>query len=107
MARVYVDHLRPCDVVLAGAVGGLMAGVPSTVHALATRRSPIEATVAAGTLLLPAERRPAVLMAAAVPVHAALSVGWAAVLAVTLPRRRAGAAGVAAAGAAAGLLIAA
>lgn len=109
MARVYVDHLRARDVVLAGAIGGLVAGVPSTVHALVTRRSPLEATVAAGTLLLPGERRPVVLMAAAVPVHAALSVGWAAVLAATLPRRGAGAAGATgvAAGAVGGLLIAA
>jgi hypothetical protein len=98
---------------VAGTIGGLMAAVPSTVHALATRRSPIEATMAAGTLVLPGESRPAVLMAAALPVHAALSLGWAAVLAATLPRRRAGVAGGAAGGAlgaggaAAGLIIAA
>jgi hypothetical protein len=97
------DRLCPRDVVLAGAVGGLVAGAPSTLYALATRRSPIEATMAAGTLVLPNEHRPAVLVTAALPVHAALSLGWAAVLAATLPRRRA--AGVA--GATAGLAIAA
>jgi hypothetical protein len=113
MARVNVDHPRLRDVVVAGVAGGIVAGVPSTVHALATRTSPIEATVAAGTLVLPGERRPGMLMAAALPVHAALSVGWAGVLAAilpamvpTMPRRRAAATG-AAAGAAAGLVIAA
>jgi hypothetical protein len=85
MARVDVDRLLPRDVVVAGVVGGMVAGLPSTAHALATRRSPIEATVAAGSLLLPDERRPVVLMAAALPVHATLSLGWAGVLAVTLP----------------------
>jgi hypothetical protein len=120
MARVDVDHARLRDVVVAGVAGGLMAGVPSTVHALATRRSPIEATIAAGTLMLPGERRPAVLMAAALPVHALLSVGWAGVLSATLPPllpavppaplpaspRRLVAVTGAAAGAAAGLVIA-
>ncbi len=91
---------------VAGAAGGLFAGVPSTAYALATRRSPIEATVAAGTLVLPGESRPVVLIAAALPVHAALSVGWAGVLAAMLPARPSR--GVAAAiGAAAGLVIAA
>jgi hypothetical protein len=94
------------DAVVAGVAGGILAGVPSTAYALATRGSPIEATVAAGTLVLPGESRPVVLMAAALPVHAALSVGWAGVLAATLPptpRRLA----AAATGAAAGLVIAA
>ena len=37
-------------------------------------------------MLLPRERRTPVLLAAAVPVHLALSLGWAAVMAVALPR---------------------
>jgi hypothetical protein len=69
-------RLRPADVLLAAAAGGLVAGLPSTLHALATGRRPLEATLAAGTLVLPAGSRPAALLAAAVPVHAALSVGW-------------------------------
>jgi hypothetical protein len=44
------------------------------------------ATRAAGTLLLPGERRALPLLAAAVPVHLALSLGWAALLDRTLPR---------------------
>jgi hypothetical protein len=42
---------------------------------------------AAGAMLLPREQRTAVLLAAAVPVHLALSFGWAGVMAAALPRR--------------------
>lgn len=90
------------DGLVAGAVAAAASGAPSTLHALATRTSPLEATLAAGTLLLPRERRPLALFLAAVPVHVALSLGWAVVLAFTLPRRR-----TLACGALAGLAIAA
>jgi hypothetical protein len=43
---------------------------------------------AAGAMLLPHERRTAVLLAAAAPVHLAISIGWAAVMATALPRGR-------------------
>lgn len=76
------------DGLAAGAVAAVLSGAPSTVHALATRASPLEATLAAGTLLLPRERRPLALALAALPVHMALSLGWALLLAVLLPRRR-------------------
>lgn len=76
------------DGLAAGAVAAVLSGAPSTVHALATRASPLEATLAAGTLLLPRERRPLALALAALPVHVALSLGWALLLAVLLPRRR-------------------
>jgi hypothetical protein len=76
------------DGLVAGAVAAVLSGAPSTLHALATRSSPLEATLAAGTLLLPRERRPLPLALAAVPVHVALSLGWALVLAALLPRRR-------------------
>jgi hypothetical protein len=88
--------------ILAGAVAGALSGAPSTAHALLTRGDPLEATAAAGSLLLRRETRRARLLAAAVPVHAALSVGWGVVLAAVLPRRR-----TAAWGALAGLAIAA
>jgi len=39
-------------------------------------------------MLLPHERRTAVLLVAATPVHLAISMGWAAVLATALPRGR-------------------
>ena len=73
--------------IAAGAAAAVLSGAPSTLHALATRTSPLEATLAAGTILLPRERRPLVLAAAAVPVHLALSFGWAIALAAVLPRR--------------------
>jgi hypothetical protein len=77
-----------------------LSGIPSTVHALATGRDPLEAAYAAGTILLPGETRPQRLLAAAVPVHLGISIVWTVVL------DRAGVRGVAR-GAAAGLAIAA
>ena len=77
------------DGLAAGAVAALLSGAPSTLHALATRTSPLEATRAAGTLLAPSRTSsPTVLLLAAVPVHLALSFGWALLLAAVLPRRR-------------------
>jgi hypothetical protein len=76
------------DGLVAGAVAAVLSGAPSTLHALATRASPLEATLAAGTLLLPHEQRPVRLALAAVAVHIALSLGWAVLLAAVLPRRR-------------------
>jgi hypothetical protein len=99
------ERSRARDIAVAAAVAGAVAGAPSTLHALLTRRSPLEATLAAGTVLLPRESRPVPLLLAAVPVHAALSLGWAGVLDGMLrpvPRHR-----MAWAGAAAGLAIAA
>lgn len=79
-----------------------MSGGPSTAYALLTKRDPLEATFAAGSLVLPGEDRRLRLLLAAVPVHLAISLGWALVLARVLPRRR-----TVVAGAAAGLAIAA
>lgn len=76
------------DAIVAGSVAALLSGAPSTVHAILTGGDPLEASLAAGTLLLPHERRPARLLAAAVPVHLTLSVGWAVVLAAALPHGR-------------------
>ena len=90
------------DALAAGAVAAVLSGAPSTLYALATRGDPLEASLAAGTLLLRHERRPARLLAAAAVAHVALSLGWAVVLAAVLPRRR-----TVAAAAAAGLAIAA
>lgn len=86
----------------AGAVAGILSGAPSTAWAIVAGQDPLAATRAAGSLLLPNETRPARLLAAAVVVHTGLSLGWATVLAATLPRRH-----TTAAGAVAGLAIAA
>jgi hypothetical protein len=88
--------------VRAGVFAAVVSGAPSTLHALATGGDPLAATEAAGSLVLPSERRRARLLVAAVPVHLGISVGWAIVLAAVLPRRR-----TVLAGAAAGLAIAA
>lgn len=77
------------DAGVAGGIAALVSGAPSTVHALASGGRPLEASLAAGTLLLPGERRPGRLLVAAAAVHMALSLGWALVLAIALPRRRA------------------
>jgi hypothetical protein len=87
-------------VLRAAAAAAVLSGIPSTVHSLASGRDPLEPTLAAGSVLLPREQRPLRLLAAAVPVHLALSLGW------TLALDRAGVRG-ARAGALAGLAIAA
>jgi hypothetical protein len=97
------DRREPiADALVAGAVAAALSGVPSTVHALTRGRDPLEATLAAGSLLLPHERRRDRLLAASLPVHLGISLGWAVVLAAVLPRTR-----TVLAGAAAGLAIAA
>lgn len=76
------------DGVVAGAWAGALSGAPSTLAAWARGESPLEATRAAGTLLLPQEQRDARLLPAAALAHVALSVGWGVALSATLPRRR-------------------
>jgi hypothetical protein len=67
-------------VVAAGLAGAALSGVPSTAVTLARRESLLDGIRAAGAIALPGETRTPVLVAAAVPVHLALSLGWAAVL---------------------------
>ncbi len=62
--------------VRAGLWAAALSGIPSTLHALATRRDPLEAALAAGSILVPGETRRGRLLAAAIPVHLALSLGW-------------------------------
>ena len=61
---------------------------------LARRERVVEGAAAAGSILLPHETRTLPLVAAAVPVHLALSFGWAALLSAALPRRSTVGAGV-------------
>jgi hypothetical protein len=101
-SRVSRPREALADGLRAGLVASIVSGAPSTVHALLAGADPLEATLAAGTLLLPGEERRSRLLRAAAPVHLALSVGWGIALAALLPRRR-----TLAAGALGGLLIAA
>lgn len=64
----------------AGLWAAAVSGAPSTVHALVTRRDPLEASFAAGSMLLPNETRPQRLLVAAAGVHLTLSLGWAVIL---------------------------
>src|SRR4051794_21761742 len=80
--RIATSHR---DVLCAGLIAAVASGVPSTARALATNRDPLEGARAAGKLLLPRERRTRPLLAAAVPVHLTLSLGWAIVLRRPLP----------------------
>ena len=73
----------------AGAVAGVLSGAPSTVHAVVTRRSPLDAARAAGTLVLGDDVPPRRLVVAGVAAHGVISLGWGVALAVVLPRRRA------------------
>jgi hypothetical protein len=92
MVRILVRAARPVlrDGIVAGAVAGVVSGAPSTVHALATGADPLAATTAAGAMLLRGETGTVRLVLAAVPVHAAISLGWGVVLAKALPRKNIG-----------------
>ena len=101
-ARAVLRRPAGGDAVLAGLVAAVTSGAPSTAVTLARGEDLLEGARAAGSLLLPRETRTVPLLAAAVPVHLALSVGWALVLDQVLPRGR-----EVPAGALAGLAIAA
>ncbi len=79
---------RSHDGLRAALPAALLSGLPSTLHSLATRRDPLEASVAAGSLLFPEENRRALLLVAAVPVHLSLSIFWSVVLAILTPRKK-------------------
>ena len=76
------------DALAAGLVAATVSGVPSTAWALWRGEGVLEGGRAAGTILL-GDRAPGpALHAAAVPLHLALSLGWAAVLTAAVPRGR-------------------
>jgi hypothetical protein len=85
----------PGDALIAGLAGAACSAIPSTVWSLVRGDDVLEGGRAAGAMLLPHERRTAVLLAAAAPVHLALSIGWAAVMATALPHGREPAWGIA------------
>jgi hypothetical protein len=90
------------DIVAAGLAGAAVSAGPSTAYSLIRGDEVLDGGRAAGAILLPHERSTARLLAAGTLVHLGISLGWAAVLANLLPRRREPAAGLAA-----GLVIAA
>jgi hypothetical protein len=86
MSRAIGQVLR--DGVRAAAPAAALSSLPSTLQALLTHRDPLEASLAAGSILLPGERRLVPLLTAAVPAHLSLSALWAVVLAAALPRKK-------------------
>ncbi len=72
---------------IAGLAGSVVSAFPSTTWTLIRRGDVLEGGRALGQVLLPHERRTIVLLVAGAPVHLALSVGWAYVLAAVLPPR--------------------
>lgn len=65
----------------------LLSGIPSTAYALITGGDALEATRAAGAMLLPGENSSAKLFAAAALVHGLVSLFWATLLWLLLPYR--------------------
>ena len=76
------------DALRAGLTAAVVSGAPSTLIALARGEDVLDGARAAGTLLLPRETRTLPLLAAATPIHLALSLGWAVVLERAIPRGR-------------------
>ncbi len=76
------------DVLWAWLAATIFSGLPSTVYALVTGDDPLEATRAAGAMLIPAGSPLPQLLAAAAIAHSAVSFFWALILALTLPLRR-------------------
>jgi hypothetical protein len=76
------------DALAAGAAGAVLSAVPSTTLALLRGERLLDGVTAAGSIVLRRERRTVPLLAAAVPVHVALSLGWAVVLRAAVPPGR-------------------
>jgi hypothetical protein len=76
------------DALVAGLIAAAASGIPSTLWTLVRGGDVLAGGKAAGALLLPNEQRSVPLLAAAVPVHLGLSLGWAVVLEELMPTRR-------------------
>lgn len=81
-----VSERRLTDLAAAWIAASLLSGIPSTMHALLTRRDPFEATRAAGAMLTSVEAPWPRLLGAASVVHGTVSLFWAALLWRALPR---------------------
>jgi hypothetical protein len=80
-------HFTARDLFWAWLLATVFSGLPSTLWAFASGADPLEATRAAGAMLLPHARDTPSLVAAAALVHPAVSVFWTLVFACLLPRR--------------------
>jgi hypothetical protein len=75
------------DVVYAYLVATVFSGLPSTLHALLTGGDPLEATRAAGAMLVSSTNSSGTLLAAAAIVHPLVSLFWTVIFALLLPAR--------------------
>ena len=87
--RAYLEHPSDYwgDVLAAWLVATVTSALPSTLYAVVTGGDALEATRAAGTMLVPADSSLFRLLAAAALVHAGVSLFWAAVVTLLLPRK--------------------
>ena len=75
------------DVLAAGVSAALLSGIPSTLYAWVTGDDVMEATRAAGAMLIPTTSSDGELFIAAALVHAGVSLFWTVVLVLLLPHR--------------------
>ena len=75
------------DTVVAGTCAALLSGIPSTLYAWITGGDVMEATRAAGAMLIPPMSTDAELFIAATFVHVGVSLFWTLVLVPLLPQR--------------------
>jgi hypothetical protein len=76
------------DLALAWLVSSVFSGGPSTLYALLSGGDPLESTRAAGAMLVPPDSGTVLLLASATVVHLTVSLVWALVFGLLLPRRR-------------------
>jgi anti-sigma factor RsiW len=79
-------HFTLRDLFCAWLVATAFSGLPSTAYALLIGADPLEATLAAGGMLLPMSAPPVQLFMAAAVVHCSVSAFWTAVFGALLPR---------------------
>jgi hypothetical protein len=75
------------DCAWAGGAAALLSGIPSTLYAWLAGGDVLEATRAAGAMLIPATSSVPALVAAAAVVHLAVSAFWTLILVAALPGR--------------------
>lgn len=75
------------DLFYAWLAATIFSGAPSTIYAFLTGGDPLEATWAAGSMLVPAGTSPLGLFAAAALVHSTVSLFWTLVFGFMLPHR--------------------
>jgi hypothetical protein len=80
-------RFTPRELFWAWLMATIFSGLPSTAYALLIGANPLEATWAAGGMLLPMSAQPAQLFMAAAVVHCSVSAFWTVVFGALLPRR--------------------